>query len=102
MRAALADAAAAVAPFSVVVAHAFAAIAASVADAAVRSAAFSFHQPSAAPSADALGPVFVVASAAPGLASGTSFLVPFGTSGPSLELPCSREVDPAGSPLASH
>jgi len=102
VRAALADAAAAAAAFSVVVAHVFPAIAASVADAAVRSAASSLHQPSVAPSADALGPVFVVASAAPALASGTAFLVPFGISAPSLEFRCSREVDPAGSPLASH
>ena len=88
------------APFSVAAARVFAAFAASVADAAALSAAFSRHQPSAAPSADVLGPVFVAASAAPALASGTSFLVPFRISDPCVDFRCSA-VDPAGSPLAN-
>src|SRR5260370_14669617 len=94
------EAAADAAPFSVAAAHVFAAFAASVADAAVPSAVFWRHRPSAAPSADVPGLVFVAASAAPVLAAGTSFLVPFGISGRSLDFPCSA-VCPAGPPLAN-
>src|SRR5258708_23703495 len=90
------EAAADVARFSVAAAHVFAAFAASVADAAVPSAVFSRHQPSAAPPADVPGLVFVAASAAPVLASGTSFPVPFGTFDRPLDYPCSAAC-PAGS-----
>ena len=100
VKAAPADAAAAAAPFSVAAARVFAAFAESVADAAALSAAFSRRQPSAAQSADVLGPVFVAASAAHGLAFGTFFLVPFGISGRSLDFPRSTAC-PAGSPLAN-
>src|SRR5690348_2449185 len=86
--------------FSVAAAHVFAAFAPSVADAAVPSAGFSRHQPSVAPPADVPGLVFVAASASPVLGSCTSFLVPVGISGRSLDFPCSA-VCPAGSPLAN-
>src|SRR5579859_15249 len=95
-----ADAAVDAAPFSVAAAHVFAAFAASVVDAAVPSAVFVCHQPSAVPPVDVPGLVFVAASAAPVLASGTPFLVPFGISDRSLDFPCSA-VCPAGSPLAN-
>ena len=95
-----ADAAADAAPFFVVAAHVFAAFAESVADAAVPSAVFSRCPPSAASPADVPGLVFVAASAAPGLASGTSFLVPFGISGPSLGFRYST-VCPRGLPSAN-
>src|SRR5260370_2160551 len=94
------EAAADAARFSVAAAHVFSAFAASVADAAVPSAVFSLHHPSAAPPADVPGLVFVAASASPVLASGTSFLVPFGISRRFLDFPSSAPC-PTGSPLSN-
>jgi hypothetical protein len=86
--AAAADVAAAAVPFSVAVAHVFAAVVASVADGAVPTAVFLCHQSFAVPPVDVPGLAFVGASAAPALASGTSFLVPVDISGRSLDFRC--------------
>src|ERR1700730_7672031 len=94
------DVVAAAVPFSAAAAPVFSAVAASAADGAVPTAVFLCRQPFAVPPVDVPGLAFVVASAALGFASDTSFLVPFDISDRSLDFRCPAFC-PAGSPLAN-